>query len=203
MLAVHPQLFKIDAVEVILVEVAFYVLAVCGCVVLVFLLKRKFHSVAEKYHAESVWTTNPAEATYGYGFPGEEFTKAQKDAIYERDGFKCKVCGCRVVNGMINTDSERWKAAVWRAKNGHIDHYPIPFKDGGKARLDNGRVTCSECNIRKSDDLDLKAVEEYCRFGVDENGKRFRRDKVEKFLKPKRGHVWSRRAGRNRQVVAT
>lgn len=189
--------------DVFVIEILFFVLAVGGFVALVFWLKRKYHNVAEKYRAESVWTTNPAEATYGYGFTGEKFTKEQRDAIYERDGFRCKICRKSVVNGMINTDSERWKAAVWRAKNGHIDHHPIPFNYGGKARLDNGRVTCSDCNIGKSDDLDLKAVEDYCRFGVDENGKRFRREKVEKFLKPKREHFWSRRGAKINKRVAS
>lgn len=203
MLAACPRLFEINAVQNLLMQSLFFVLAVGSAIAIVLWLKRKFHNVAEKYRVESVWTTNPAEANYGYGFTGEKFTKEQRDAIYERDGFRCKICRKSVVNGMINTDSERWKAAVWRAKNGHIDHHPIPLNYGGKARLDNGRVTCSDCNIGKSDDLDLKAIEEYCRFGIDENGKRFRREKVEKFLKPKRWHVLSRRTARNKQVVAS
>lgn len=189
--------------DVFVIEILFFVLAVGGFVALVFWLKRKYHNVAEKYRAESVWTTNPAEATYGYGFPGEEFTQTQKNAIYERDNYKCYHCGTRIVNGVINTDSERWKAAVWRAKNGNINHHPIPKNCGGKARLDNGVAACADCNIRRSDNIDLKAVEDYCRFGVDENGKRFRREKVEKFLKPKREHFWSRRGAKINKRVAS
>ena len=66
-----------------------------------------------------------------------------KAEILERDGFKCQICGkfltpCK--------DSKRF------AKLGsglfHIDHI-VPVVQGGRATLENLRLSCPECNLKR------------------------------------------------------
>lgn len=66
-----------------------------------------------------------------------------KAEIIERDGFKCKICGkfltsCR--------DPKRFA----KLGNGlyHIDHI-VPLLQGGRATLENLRLTCPECNLKR------------------------------------------------------
>ena len=66
-----------------------------------------------------------------------------KAEIIERDGFKCKICGKFLTTCQ---DSRRF------AKLGHglyhIDHI-VPCQQGGRATLENLRLTCPECNIKR------------------------------------------------------
>ena len=62
----------------------------------------------------------------------EDFTPATKKAIFERDGFRCVMCGKGLKNGVTL----------------HADH--IKPKDlGGKATLDNGQTLCGPHNFLK------------------------------------------------------
>lgn len=62
----------------------------------------------------------------------EDFTPAIKQAIFERDGFKCVMCGKGIKDGVEI----------------HADH--IKPKDlGGKATLENGQTLCGAHNFLK------------------------------------------------------
>jgi len=62
----------------------------------------------------------------------EDFTPELKKQIFERDGYKCVICG--------RTANEGYEL--------HVDHI-LPKDKGGKATLDNGQTLCSICNFRK------------------------------------------------------
>lgn len=62
----------------------------------------------------------------------EDFTPAQKQAILERDGYRCVVCG----KGRAD-DVEL-----------HVDHIK-PRHLGGRAEIENGQTLCAQCNFRK------------------------------------------------------
>lgn len=62
----------------------------------------------------------------------EDFTPAQKKEIFERDGYKCVICG----NGL----REGYEL--------HADHIK-PREFGGKAIVDNGQTLCSQHNMLK------------------------------------------------------
>jgi 5-methylcytosine-specific restriction endonuclease McrA len=55
--------------------------------------------------------------------------RSQRDRVFSRDGRMCQICG---------TDEGEM----------HIDHI-IPRKSGGTHDLDNLRVLCKPCNLRK------------------------------------------------------
>ena len=55
--------------------------------------------------------------------------RSQRDRVFSRDGRMCQICG---------TDEGEM----------HIDHI-IPRKSGGTHDLDNLRVLCKSCNLRK------------------------------------------------------
>ena len=55
--------------------------------------------------------------------------RGQRDRVFSRDGRICQICG---------TDEGEM----------HIDHI-IPRKSGGTHDLDNLRVLCKSCNLRK------------------------------------------------------
>jgi len=62
----------------------------------------------------------------------EDFTPAQRQAILERDGFRCVICGKGLKDGVEL----------------HVDH--IKAKDlGGKATIENGQTLCATHNFRK------------------------------------------------------
>ena len=62
----------------------------------------------------------------------EDFPPELKKQIFERDGYKCVICG--------RTANEGYEL--------HVDHI-LPKDKGGKATLDNGQTLCSICNFRK------------------------------------------------------
>lgn len=62
----------------------------------------------------------------------EDFSSSMKKAIFERDEYKCVICGRGVANGV----------------DLHVDH--IKPKDlGGKATMENGQTLCSQHNFLK------------------------------------------------------
>lgn len=62
----------------------------------------------------------------------EDFTPAQKEEIFKRDGYKCVMCGKGRKEGMEI----------------HADHI-IPKDKGGKATIENGQTLCSQHNFLK------------------------------------------------------
>ena len=79
--------------------------------------------------AKGVYKYDPAKA---YKRELEDFTAAQKEAILERDGYKCVICGGGKKDGV----------------DLHIDH--IKPKDfGGEATIENGQTLCSQHNFIK------------------------------------------------------
>lgn len=66
-----------------------------------------------------------------------------KADIIERDGFKCQICGKYLTSCR---DAKRF------AKLGeglyHIDHV-VPCQQGGRATMENLRLTCPECNLKR------------------------------------------------------
>ena len=75
---------------------------------------------------------------------------AMKVAILERADFKCQICGKRVTS---ETDAKRFlKMCTGQA---HFDH-EVPVIQGGRATMENVRLTCPKCNQsrRKSIDFD-------------------------------------------------
>ena len=63
-----------------------------------------------------------------------------KIAIIERDGFKCKICG----KPIAQCDDARRIAKMGTGLY-HIDHV-VPCQQGGRATLENLRLTCAKCN---------------------------------------------------------
>lgn len=63
--------------------------------------------------------------------------------ILERDNFKCQICGkfvtsCRDAKRFVKLGSGLY----------HIDHI-VPVQQGGRATMENLRVTCPECNLKR------------------------------------------------------
>jgi hypothetical protein len=59
------------------------------------------------------------------------FTNAQKNEIFRRDAGKCAVCG-------ENVDQF----------NAEYNHYPVPYRDGGRSEVGNGRLVHQRCHPR-------------------------------------------------------
>lgn len=68
---------------------------------------------------------------------------SMKVKLLERDGFKCKICGkfittCRDAERFVKLGTGLF----------HIDHI-VPCSQGGRATLENLRITCCECNLTR------------------------------------------------------
>ena len=61
-----------------------------------------------------------------------EFTQAEKNQIFERDGYKCVVCGLGRESGL----------------DLHVDHIK-PRSSGGQGTVENGQVLCAPHNFMK------------------------------------------------------
>ena len=87
---------------------------------------------------QSGWLIKIAKGVYQYDPEAvkevalEDFTQAQKEAIFKRDNYRCVVCG------------ERKSKSVEL----HADHI-MPKDKGGKATLENGQTLCAMHNFRK------------------------------------------------------
>jgi predicted restriction endonuclease len=62
----------------------------------------------------------------------EDFTSAQREAIMERDKYRCVVCGRGIADGVEL----------------QVDHIK-PKDQGGKAEIDNGETLCAQHNFQK------------------------------------------------------
>ena len=83
--------------------------------------------------------------------------------IYERDGFRCRYCQCKVllkssrsafnamIPGAVNwpADREFGKHGAYYALNSCVDHV-VPFSRGGDNSLDNLVTACWPCNFAKA-----------------------------------------------------
>ena len=72
--------------------------------------------------------------------------------IVERDGFKCRICGkfltsCR--------DAKRF-VKLGQGLH-HIDHI-VPVLQGGRSTLENLRLTCPECNLKRKKRFTFKEI---------------------------------------------
>jgi 5-methylcytosine-specific restriction endonuclease McrA len=65
--------------------------------------------------------------------------------IFERDNYKCWICGCNVVVLRNKANCKTPKAAT-------IDHV-IPLAKGGTHTIDNIKTACRQCNSIKSDKI--------------------------------------------------
>lgn len=63
---------------------------------------------------------------------GRYFKGALRQAILERDGYRCKLCGKTPGHGILL----------------EVDHI-IEYEDGGKTTFENGQTVCSDCNKGK------------------------------------------------------
>lgn len=66
-----------------------------------------------------------------------------KVEIIERDGFKCQLCG-----KFITSDRNAKRLAKHGCGMYHIDHI-VPVSQGGRATLENLRLTCPSCNLKR------------------------------------------------------
>ena len=80
-----------------------------------------------------------------------------KVMLLERDGFKCQFCGkyittCRDARRFVRLGSGLF----------HVD-YIVPVQQGGRATLENLRITCPECSLKRNKALSFKdLVAETC-----------------------------------------
>lgn len=66
-----------------------------------------------------------------------------KAEIIERDGFKCQICG-----KFLTTCKEAKRFVKLATGLYHIDHI-VPVNQGGRATLENLRLTCPDCNLKR------------------------------------------------------
>lgn len=66
-----------------------------------------------------------------------------KQQVIERDSFKCQLC-----NKYITTISDSKYLIKMGAGLYHIDHI-VPVSQGGRATLENLRLTCPKCNLER------------------------------------------------------
>lgn len=84
-----------------------------------------------------------------------------KAQILERDGFKCKICGkfvtsCRDAKRFVKLGSGLY----------HIDHV-VPVLQGGRATMENLRLTCPTCNLKRKKTYSAKEIlEDTLKIGV-------------------------------------
>ena len=64
-----------------------------------------------------------------------------RQAVIDRDGMVCQLCGVRVWIGA--------RGKQWHARRLHLDHIN-EFRTGGLHSVENLRVTCAPCNISRS-----------------------------------------------------
>ena len=78
-----------------------------------------------------------------------------KVEIIERDGFKCQLCG-----KFITSDKDARRLAKHGCGMYHIDHI-IPVIQGGRATLENLRLTCPTCNLKRKRRYTFKEIVDF------------------------------------------
>jgi Restriction endonuclease len=90
-----------------------------------------------RLHQEG-WLIKVRKGVYRYDpeFAGrielDDFTPEQKQAIRERDQYRCVICGKGLADGVEL----------------HVDHIR-PRYLGGRSEIENGQTLCAQCNFRK------------------------------------------------------
>jgi DNA-directed RNA polymerase subunit RPC12/RpoP len=93
--------------------------------------------VIRRLHQEG-WLIKVRKGVYRYDpeFAGrielDDFTPEQKQAIRERDQYRCVICGKGLADGVEL----------------HVDHIR-PRHLGGRSDIENGQTLCAQCNFRK------------------------------------------------------
>lgn len=75
-----------------------------------------------------------------------------KQAIIERDGFKCQICG-----KYISTIQDSRRLIKMGAGLYHIDHI-VPVNQGGRATEENLRLTCPNCNLSRNRKFSIEGI---------------------------------------------
>jgi len=86
------------------------------------------------------------------------FSRRQKYLLAEKQGWKCKECGCKL---------RMYGCPEHYGRLMHIDHiFPVSkWEQGieGRDELDNLQVLCFKCNLKKRDTVTEKGAEIYHR----------------------------------------
>jgi hypothetical protein len=91
--------------------------------------KKTSGSTLQQYYAW--WRDSIGQSAGIYLDPVRLFTAEQKTAIFARDAGACQLCRDNVPDG-----------------EAEYDHYPIPYRDGGKTEVSNGRLVHKQCHPR-------------------------------------------------------
>lgn len=81
-----------------------------------------------------------------------------KAKIIERDGFKCQLCG-----KFLTTCKDAKRFAKLGSGMYHIDHI-VPCKQGGRATLENLRLTCPACNLSRKKTFSFSEIVDFAFF---------------------------------------
>ena len=83
-----------------------------------------------------------------------------KAQIIERDNYKCRICGKHIAESSVSA-----KALVKMATGTfHFDH-EVPCNQGGRATLENLRLTCAKCNLSRKRAFSYDEILEFARTG--------------------------------------
>lgn len=83
-------------------------------------------------------------APSGFVPTGTRIPGSVRKAVIERDGMKCKLCGRKVV--LKSGKRRRTKGLEAQLTLDHV----VPISKGGGPTVDNLRVTCRACNMKRA-----------------------------------------------------
>ena len=128
-----------------------------------------FNQLGEKgiYGAFPKWRNHQRVRNLKHKFPEPDDTSINdwylrrfipidlKIKVIERDKFKCAICGkkltpCKDARRFIKLGTGLY----------HIDHI-VPVLQGGRATLENLRLTCPECNLKRSKKFTFEEIIEF------------------------------------------
>lgn len=77
---------------------------------------------------------------------------SMKKEIIERDNFKCQICGKYITTLTDSSVLVKKAAGLF-----HIDHI-VPVSQGGRATMENLRLTCPKCNLERKRILSVEDI---------------------------------------------
>lgn len=83
-----------------------------------------------------------------------------KAQIIKRDGYKCQLCGKHIAE----TSIDAYYVAKMATGTFHIDHI-VPCNQGGRATLENLRLTCPKCNLTRKRAFSFDEILEFAKTG--------------------------------------
>jgi len=98
---------------------------------------------------------DPADTTVNDLYLRRFIPMDMKIAIIERDGFKCQICGKH-----LWTEKDAGRFAKLGAGLFHIDH-EVPAQQGGRATMENLRLTCPTCNLSRKKAFSFAEILEF------------------------------------------